>query len=74
MKNIFTPKPNTKIRPRYIIVRHHNTATYSDKSLTALRPKYGMTFLTNIKLLTSITKFKGTLMQISKSTYMFVFT
>ena len=39
MKNIFTPKPNAKIRPHDIIVRHHNTAIYGDKSLTALGPK-----------------------------------
>ena len=36
MKNIFTPKTNAKIRARDIIGRHHNTATYGDKSLTAL--------------------------------------
>ena len=36
MKNIFTPKTNAKIRPHDFIVRHHNTATYGDKSLTAL--------------------------------------
>ena len=35
-KKIFTPKTNAKIRPHDIIVKHHNTATYGDKSLTAL--------------------------------------
>ena len=45
MKNIFTSKTNVKIRPHDIIVKDHNTATYSDKSLTALGPKYGMNFL-----------------------------
>ena len=39
MKNIFTPKPNAKIRPHDIIVRRHNTAIYGDKSFTALGPK-----------------------------------
>ena len=39
MKNIFTPKTNAKIRPHDIIVRHHNTATYGNKSLTALGSK-----------------------------------
>ena len=39
MKNIFTPKTNAKIRPHDIIVRHHNTATYGDKTLTAVGPK-----------------------------------
>ena len=32
-------KTNAKIRPHDIIVRRHNAATYSDKSLTALGPK-----------------------------------
>ena len=39
MKNISTPKTNAKMRPQDIIVRHHNTATYCDKRLTALGPK-----------------------------------
>ena len=39
MKNIFTPKTNLKIRQHDIIVKHHNTATYGDKILSALRPK-----------------------------------
>ena len=39
MKNIFTLKTNAKIRPHDIIVRYPNTATYGDKSLTALGPK-----------------------------------
>ena len=58
MKNIFTPKPNAKIRPHDITVRDHNTATYGDKSLTALRPEIWNKLTTNIKSLTSITKFK----------------
>ena len=58
MKNIFAPKTNAKIRPNDIIVSHHNTATYSDKSLTALGPKIWNKLHTNIKSLTSITKFK----------------
>ena len=58
MKNIFTSKRKAKIRPHDIIVRHHNTATYGDKSLTALGPKICNNLPTNIKSLTSITKFK----------------
>ena len=58
MKNIFSPKTNAKIRPHDIIVRHHNTATYGDKSLTALGPKIWNKLPTNTKSLTSITKFK----------------
>ena len=38
-KNILTPETKAKIRPHDIIVRHHNTATYGDKILTALGPK-----------------------------------
>ena len=58
MNNIFTPKTNAKIRPYDIIVRHHNTETYGDKSLTALRPEIWNKLPTNIKSLTSITKLK----------------
>ena len=36
MKNIFTPKVNAKVRPNDIIVKTRNSATYGDKSLTAL--------------------------------------
>ena len=58
MKNIFTSKTNAKIRLHDIIVRHHNTVTYGDKSLTVLGPKIWNKLPRNIKSLTSITKFK----------------
>ena len=58
MKNIFTPKTNAKIRPHDIIVRYHNTAIYVDKRLTALGTKIWNKLPTNIKSLTSTTKFK----------------
>ena len=58
MKNIISPKTNAKIRPHDIIVRHHNSTTYGDKSLIALGPKIWNKLPTNIKSLTSITKFK----------------
>ena len=58
INNIFTPKTNAKIRPHDTIARHHNTATYGDKSLTALGPKIWNKLSANIKSLTSITKFK----------------
>ena len=51
MKNIFTPKTNSKIRPHDIIVRHHNTVTYGDKGLTVLGPKIWNKLPTNIKSL-----------------------
>ena len=60
MKNIFTPKTNAKIQPHDIIVRRNNTATYGDKSLIALGPNINIwnKVSTNIKSLTSVTKFK----------------
>ena len=51
-KNIFTPITNAKIRPHDIIVRHHNTATHGDKSLTALGPEIWNKLPANIKSLT----------------------
>ena len=48
MKNILSPIANTKIQPHDITVRHHNTPTYSDKSLTALRSKIWNKLPTNI--------------------------
>ena len=59
MKNMFTLKTNAKIWPHDIIVRY-NTATYGNKSLTALGPKTWNKLPTFfLKSLTSITKFKG---------------
>ena len=60
IKNIFSPKTNAKIRPHDIIGRHHNTATYGDKSLTTLGRKKWCKLPTNTKSksLESITKFK----------------
>ena len=46
------------MQPHDIIVRHHNTATYSYKGLTALGPKISNKLPTNAKLLTYVTKFK----------------
>ena len=58
MKNIFIPKTNVKIRLHDIIVRHHDTATYGDKSLTALGHEIWNNLQTNMKSLTSIAKLK----------------
>ena len=58
MKDILTPKTTVKIRPNDTIVRQHNTATYGDKSLTALGPKIWNKLPTDIKSLASIIKFK----------------
>ena len=39
MKDIFTPKLHPKVRPNDILVKYHNTITYSAKSLKTLGPK-----------------------------------
>ena len=49
MKNIFHFKNNSKIRTHDIIAGHHNTATYSNKSFTALGPKIWNKLTRNIK-------------------------
>ena len=59
MKNIFTSKVNAKTRPNDIIVKSRNTATYGDKSLTALGPKtWNNLPPENIKAENSYKKFK----------------
>ena len=57
MKDIFTPKRDSKIRPFEILGKHHKSAKYGDKILTALGPKIWNQLPSNIKSLTSITKF-----------------
>ena len=60
MKNIFTPKKTRKNMTTWYHSHnnHHNTATYSDKSSIALGPNMWNKLPTNVKSLTSITKFK----------------
>ena len=58
MKNVFTSKENARVRPRDLLVRSHNTATYGDKSLKILGPKIWNTLPTEIKCETSLSKFK----------------
>ena len=58
IKNILIPKTNAKIWPHDIIVRHHNTATYRDKRLTALGRKIQNKRPVNTRSLTSIKKIK----------------
>ena len=46
MKDILTPKRNPKIRPFDILVKHHKSEKYVDKSVIALGPiKYEINFL-----------------------------
>ena len=53
MKNLFTPERDPKIRTSDILVKHHKSSKYGDKSLLDLGLK-----IWNVKSLTSITKFK----------------
>ena len=58
MKNIFKSKQNARARPRDLLVRSHNTATYGDKSFKILGPKIWNALPTEIKCETSLSKFK----------------
>ena len=58
MKDIFTPKLHPKVRPNDILVKYHNTITYSAKSLKTLGPKIWNQLPRDIKSETSYTKFK----------------
>ena len=58
MKDIFTHKRDPKMRPFEIFVKHRSSAKYSDKSLIPLGPKIWNQLPSNVKTLTSITKFK----------------
>ena len=58
MKYIFTPKRDPKIKPFDILVKHHKSAEYGDKSLKVQGPKIWNQLTSNVKSLTSITKFK----------------
>ena len=58
MKGIFIPKRDPKIRPYGVLVINHESLKYFDKSLKALGPKTWYQLPSNIKPLTSITKFE----------------
>ena len=58
MKDIFTPKPRPKVRPNDILVKHHNTITYSTKSLKTLGPKVWNQWPEDLKSEATYTKFK----------------
>ena len=58
MKNIFTPKENTKVRQNNIIVKHINTSRFGTQSLRSLGPIIWDNLLSNIKSETSFLKFK----------------
>ena len=58
MKNIFTSKENAKVRPNNLVVKSHNSATYGDKILMTLGPKFWNALPENIKSETLCKKFK----------------
>ena len=58
MKDISTPKRDPKIRPSDILVKHHKSARYGDKILIASVPGIWNQLPSNVKSLTSTTKFK----------------
>ena len=58
MKNIFTPKENTKVRQNDIIVKRINTSTFGTQSLRSLAPKIWNNLSSNIKSETLFPKFK----------------
>ena len=58
MKNLFTPERDPKIRTSDILVKHHKSSKYGDKSLLDLGLKIWNEVPSNVKPLTSITKFK----------------
>ena len=58
MKDIYTPKQHLKVRTNDILVKHHNTITYSTKSLKTLGPKICNELPGDIKSETFYTTFK----------------
>ena len=58
MKNIFTSKENARARPRNIVIKSHNPATYGDKSLITIGPKIWNALPEKIKSETSYKKVK----------------
>ena len=58
MKDIFTPRNDPKVRPMDIFVKHHMSTKYDGRSLIALGPEIWNQIPSNVKSLTSITKFK----------------
>ena len=58
MIDITTTKLHPKKRPKDILVEHHNTITYSAKSLKTLGPKIRNQLPDDVKPESSYTKFK----------------
>ena len=58
MRNIFTPKENSKVRQNNITVKRTNTGRFGNQSLRFLGPKIRSNMLSDIKLETLFPKFK----------------
>ena len=58
MKGIYTPKRDPKLRPYDILMKHRKSAKYGNKTLIASGPEICNQLISNVKSLTSITKFK----------------
>ena len=58
MKNIFTPKENSKVMQNDIIVKRMNTTRFGTQSLRSLGPKIWNSLPSNIKSETSFPKFR----------------
>ena len=58
MKNLFTPKGNSKVRQNDIILKRINTSRFGTQSLSSLGPKIWNNLRSNIKSETSFWKFK----------------
>ena len=54
VKKSFTPKATAEMRHNDITVRHHNTASYDNRSLITLGLKFIKKLPTNVKPLTLI--------------------
>ena len=58
MKNIFTSKTNSRVRPFNLLVKNRNTEKYGSKSFMAQGPKIWNALPENIKKETFLSKFK----------------
>ena len=58
MKNIFTPKENSKVKQNHIIVKRTNTSRFGTQRLRSLGPKIWNKLQSNVKSETSFPKFK----------------
>ena len=58
MKNVFTPKADSRVRPFDLLVKNRNTEKYGSKRLMTQLPKIKNTLTENTEKETSLSKFK----------------